>query len=316
MDLSALIDQLGSSIADFSSQPKVTTYQPPREVKTLEECFPAESEEASEEEGEAEAAEASAAEDAAAVASPPWKATAEETKTFLRGYIAPDESERMSVQHMLNVLPKPSCRRELWGGYAAEPSAKRPRVTDKSVFDVVPSSPRAVARRARAASSRATPQEEAQGEPDAEEEVDAEAAARLRKLQSLQARVHSTQATGLTEGMDQEERNAFWNDPGMLAQEVQHGGHLPWQDRGPPPASHGGPTTWRKQKWRHGQSKWGSSGGANRDFYKQYYRAYHDAQRRSATFNAAEWIRQWNHRMGTSARGSADLGKASGKGKK
>lgn len=50
-----------------------------------------------------------------------------------------------------------------------------------------------------------------------------------------------------------------------------------WQDRGPAGPDAGGPSTWRGQRFRSGAmggyQRWGNSGGANRDYYKAYYRA-------------------------------------------
>ena len=49
---------------------------------------------------------------------------------------------------------------------------------------------------------------------------------------------------------------------------------LRWQERGPPPeALPEGQTTWRGQAYRPGNGKWANRGGANKQWFTEFYRA-------------------------------------------
>lgn len=47
---------------------------------------------------------------------------------------------------------------------------------------------------------------------------------------------------------------------------------LPWDARGPPGPMHGGPTTWRGQKYRRNSCRWANAGGRHRDKFSLYYK--------------------------------------------
>jgi len=59
----------------------------------------------------------------------------------------------------------------------------------------------------------------------------------------------------------------------MLAAErdVATSNAIPWQQRGPPGPEEGGPSTWRGQQWREGSGRWANRGGANKNFYTEFY---------------------------------------------
>ena len=47
---------------------------------------------------------------------------------------------------------------------------------------------------------------------------------------------------------------------------------LPWDVRGPPGPSDGGPRTHKKQKYRDGSQRWANSGGQHHEKFALYYR--------------------------------------------
>ena len=47
--------------------------------------------------------------------------------------------------------------------------------------------------------------------------------------------------------------------------------HIPWQHRGPPGPSQGGPTFWRNQPYRPLSQKWAKRGGRHKEYFAQKY---------------------------------------------